>query len=250
MTPSDYRYRESRDVWQDHNHRQEIEHDLINRKTTWGLTGQTILFAAYGVTLGTLGNGSFDKANDFRKVVALAGLLIAAITFCGVLAIINSKRLSWKQYREYYKIKSLPAPLGKKPLQWGVNTQNTYLTLAPDALLPLIFGGAWLCLLLHTYLLRCQHLNASITRTWLTMRDRMFVLAHYGGHLAWAARTHIAAPCVIDGLRVAGSLGHSPACHRLAVCLCNAADRGERPVLPRWVRRRERPNAEAAESAS
>ena len=40
-------------MWQDQNHRQEFEHDLLNRKTTWGLTGQTILFAAYGVTLGT-----------------------------------------------------------------------------------------------------------------------------------------------------------------------------------------------------
>jgi hypothetical protein len=181
MTQADYRYQESRDVWQDHNHRQEIEHDLINRKTTWGLTGQTILFAAYGVTLGTLGNGSFAKASDFRKVVALAGLLIAAITFCGVLAIINSKRLSWKQYREYYKKNALPAPLGKKPLQWGVNTPNTYLTLAPDALLPLIFGGAWLCLLLHTHLLGRQQLNASTTHTGPIMRDRMFVLAHYRG---------------------------------------------------------------------
>ena len=36
MTQADYRYQESRDVWQDHNHRQEIEHDFINRKTTWG----------------------------------------------------------------------------------------------------------------------------------------------------------------------------------------------------------------------
>jgi hypothetical protein len=183
MTQTDYRYQESRDVWQDHNHRQEIEHDLINRKTTWGLTGQTILFAAYGVTLGTLGSGSSGKANHFREAVAVAGLLIAVTTFCGVLAIINSKRLSWKQYKEYYKKNALPVPLDKKPLQWGVNTPNTYLTLAPDALLPLIFGGAWL-FLLFPHLLGRQHLNASSTHTGSTMRDRMFVLAHYGGHLA------------------------------------------------------------------
>ena len=62
------RYKEARDVWEDSQHRQEFEHDLINRKTTWSLTGQTILFAAYGVTL----RSDFaDKANYFRNAVAL-----------------------------------------------------------------------------------------------------------------------------------------------------------------------------------
>jgi len=32
------RYPERRDIWNDYNHRQEFEHDLINRKTTWWLT--------------------------------------------------------------------------------------------------------------------------------------------------------------------------------------------------------------------
>lgn len=155
MTQANDRYRESRDVWQDHNHRQEFEHDLINRKTTWGLTSQTILFAAYGVTLradNAAENNDLAAISDyFRKVVTSAGLLIATATFVAVLLNINSKRLSWCQYREFYeKHPLLQRPLVKKPLQWGVSTPNTIGTMMLEAFLPLIFFGAWLRLLMHS----------------------------------------------------------------------------------------------------
>jgi hypothetical protein len=42
---------EYRDIWNDHNHHQELEHNLINRKATWSPTTQTLLFAAYGLVL-------------------------------------------------------------------------------------------------------------------------------------------------------------------------------------------------------
>jgi hypothetical protein len=156
-------YQNSRDVWNDYNHRQEFEHDLINRKTTWGLTSQTILFAAYGVTLrGDNTPGSKDLvasskdlvviSNDFRKVVTFTGLLIAAVTFLAVLATINSKRLSWRQYKDFYKCHTyLDKPLVKKPLQWGVSTTNSIGTMTLEAFLPLIFLGAWLYLLIHSF---------------------------------------------------------------------------------------------------
>jgi len=64
VTQTDDRYQRSRDVWHDYNDRQEFEHDVINRKTTWGLTGQTILFAAYGVTLRS---DPSDKATAVRR---------------------------------------------------------------------------------------------------------------------------------------------------------------------------------------
>jgi hypothetical protein len=163
MTYADNRYQESRDVWGDCNHRQEWEHDLINRKTTWWLTGQTILFAAYGVTLksGTQKSDFVDKSGEFHRVVACSGFLVAVVTLIGVLAIINSKFLSWRKYRKYYPPSKkkrtvltferphLPGPLDEKPLRWGVNTFNTILTLLPDVLLPVIFAGAWLFLLKH-----------------------------------------------------------------------------------------------------
>jgi len=91
MTQENDKYQESRDRWYDHNHRQEFEHDLINRKTTWGLTSQTILFAAYGVTLRSenldKSKDLLDISNDFRKVVVFAGLGVALVTFLGVVSI-------------------------------------------------------------------------------------------------------------------------------------------------------------------
>jgi hypothetical protein len=157
-------YKEARDVWADGAHRQEFEHDLINRKTTWSLTGQTILFAAYGVTLRSDLAGEND---DFRNVVALSGLAVALVTFAGVLAIVISKLLSWRQYRKFYPNPRkeahstkcdnvsgklyLPRPLNAgKPLQWGVNTINTVVTLTPEVLMPVIFFTAWLALYNHS----------------------------------------------------------------------------------------------------
>jgi hypothetical protein len=146
MDEAGERYQECRDTWNDHNARQEFEHELINRKTNWWLTTQTILFAAYGLTLS---NDFIPGGNEFRYVIAFAGLAMAVVTFVGVLAIINSKRLAWKLYAKYYKENQIkpPPPINAKPLQWGVNTHNTWLTLAPDVLLPFIFGVAWVLLL-------------------------------------------------------------------------------------------------------
>jgi hypothetical protein len=143
------KYQESRDVWKDCNDRQEFEHDLINRKTSWSLTSQSILFAAYGLTLSS---NFVDKSNEFHKVVALAGFAIAVLTFIDVLALIRSKRLSWRQYRDFYSAHKLPlpGPLDEKEHQWGVNTRNTWFTLTLDILLPVIFAVAWLCLLIRS----------------------------------------------------------------------------------------------------
>jgi hypothetical protein len=147
QTQTQNRYRESRDVWLDCYHRQEFEHDLINRKTSWSLTSQSILFAAYGLTLSS---NSVDKSNEFHRVVALAGFAIAVLTLIDVLAIIRSKRLSWRQYRDFYSAHKLPlpGPLAEKEHQWGTNTRNTWFTLTLDILLPVIFAGAWLYLFL------------------------------------------------------------------------------------------------------
>ncbi len=151
MTQTDNWYQESRDVWDDFNHRQEFEHELINRKTSWWLTSQTILFAAYGVTLSS--NGADESIGEFRKVVAAAGLLVAAATLLGILGLIRSKRMSFRDYRAFYDPLSpkspLPGPLKGKELQWGVNTHTTWLTLVPDMVLPIIFAVAWLYLFIR-----------------------------------------------------------------------------------------------------
>jgi hypothetical protein len=137
-------YEEMRDIWNDHNHRQKVEHELIDRKTTWLLTTQAILFAGYGVTFR---NQSTSEGLDrFRTVVAWSGLLIAAVILIGVIALIRSKLVSWRAYRDFFGEEGppdLPRPLDREPLRWGVQSGNTLLALLPDVLLPIIFIGAW-----------------------------------------------------------------------------------------------------------
>jgi hypothetical protein len=148
MTQTSDWYRESRDVWNDSNHRQEVEHNLINRQATWSLTGQTILFAAYGLSLTS---DSVDKGNELRNVIAFSGFAIAVVVLIGILALINSKRILWRDYECLYldstKEVRLPRPANERKHQWGVRTCNTLVTLLPDVSLPLIFAGAWLYLL-------------------------------------------------------------------------------------------------------
>jgi hypothetical protein len=135
-----------RDTWNDYNARQKFEHELLDRKTTWGMTGQSILFAAYGVTL----SENTDEPADFRRVVALAGLAIAVAGLIGAISLIRSKRRSWSQYREFFKEpeNQLPQPFEGKELPWGFSRFNTALTLVPDIALPVVFTVAWTCLLI------------------------------------------------------------------------------------------------------
>ena len=137
------------EAWSDHESRQIFEHQLIDRKTTWLLTTQTILFAAYGVTF--RGGAAAGDVRDFRTVVSWVGIAIAAAVFIGVLALINSKRIAWKDYQKYFEDPrassiearvALPEPV-KAPLQWGVRTPNTCITLLPDLVLPIVFILAW-----------------------------------------------------------------------------------------------------------
>ena len=137
----------NRQVWDDHQRRQEFEHQLIDRKTVWLLTSQTLLFAAYGVSL-----GAGSDAQEFRDVTQWLGIAVSAITLIGVVAVINSKRLSWKDYRGHFgaaRPEFVPESAWKDSasdggLTWGVRTPNTWIALAPDVLLPLAFIVAWI----------------------------------------------------------------------------------------------------------
>ncbi len=143
MTTTDP-YQELRDIWDDYNHRQEFEHELLDRKTTWLLTSQTILFAAYGVTFGA--SQRTHGLGDFRRVVAWAGLITSVVVFLGILALVRAKYLSWRAYRAYYeqpRTPDPPKPIGSGNLQWGVHSWTTVLALTPDCVIPLVFARAW-----------------------------------------------------------------------------------------------------------
>ena len=139
------KYQEERDVWIDHNRRQEFEHELIERKTTWLLTTQAILFAAYGVTF--RGGTTADGVEKFRDVLSWSGLAIATITLISVLAMLNSKRLSWTTYKKFFEAPTtLDLPKPHHGLEWGVHTVNTRIALLPEILLPIVFIVAWMLL--------------------------------------------------------------------------------------------------------
>jgi hypothetical protein len=143
MAQAGEQYQTRRDIWNDYNAAQKFEHELINRKTTWWLTTQTILFAAYGVTLKP---SDVPEPDVFRKVFGSVGFLVALVTFAGVVALIISKFISWRDYCKFYErspLYSPPQPLEVRKLQWGVRTLNTFFTLLPDLFLPLIFALAW-----------------------------------------------------------------------------------------------------------
>jgi hypothetical protein len=141
--------KEERRIWDDHDHRQDFEHQLLNRKTVWLLSTQAILFAAYGVTFGK--DSQPHELDHFRTVMAWTGLTVGVAVLIGVAAIINSKLLSWRMYRRFFRDQSPefspPKPIDAKGIPWGVNTINTIVTLAPDLLLPPIFIVAWASIL-------------------------------------------------------------------------------------------------------
>lgn len=150
MDQHDDRYRETRDIWADYNERQKFEHELLDRKTTWLIATQSILFAAYGVTFRSEGTGG-EGLDTFRDVVAASGLAIAVITLVGVVALLISKLLSWQDYKRFFagsETPNPPRPLDRKALQWGVRSWNTPFALLPDLLLPNVFIVGWLWLLL------------------------------------------------------------------------------------------------------
>jgi hypothetical protein len=137
---------DSRKIWDDYNHKQEFEHELINRKTTWSLTTQGILFAAYGVTFTATASSALS---DFRSAVAIAGLVVAILTFIGVAFLITAKRISYMRYRDYFAVHKdcLPEPKGKKgkeKLEWGsAGGPVTLFTLLPDLGMPAVLIAAW-----------------------------------------------------------------------------------------------------------
>jgi len=137
---------DSRDVFKDYNDEQKFEHELINRKTTWSLTTQGILFAAYGLTFsGKVSQG----VSEFRTAIAVAGLVVAVLTFIGVTFLIRSKWISHTDYRDYYgRPDCWPGPLKKTGLKWGgAGTWNTMFTLVPDLGMQVVLIVAW-CVLL------------------------------------------------------------------------------------------------------
>ena len=111
----------------------DFEHELLNRRITWLLSSQALLFAAYGITF----TGTVPAARHFQEVIAWSGMIVAVLILIGVLAGLIAKHKIWQDYKaRYYR---------HQP--WGVRTGLTWLGLVPDICSPLLFAGAWLFVL-------------------------------------------------------------------------------------------------------
>lgn len=104
--------------------RLKFEHELINRRLTWLLTSQTILFAAYGFATGS-GSGT----EVFLLVTPIAGAVISGLIFIGVVCAILAKCVAWVKH-------------GQEDL--GVKTWITFVAFVPDLMLPAVFASAWI----------------------------------------------------------------------------------------------------------
>lgn len=121
--------------------RLDFEHNLINRRLTWLLTSQTILFAAYGLALDSK-DKSGDKVDLFLNVIAFSAPFISLFVLAGVIAAFLAKYHTWQKFR------SKP---GNEDEPFGVKTWITYLGFAPDVALPLAFTTAWAFLVGNTW---------------------------------------------------------------------------------------------------
>jgi hypothetical protein len=125
----------------DHNKRQEFEHQLIDRRLTWLLSSQAILFAAFGLTL-TETASSAPAAGEFQDAVVLVGLLTSVLTSVSVGAAYVAKWISWRKYRKYFG-NAIPEPW-KGNLSWGANTVVTVVAAVADLLMPIVLVVVWL----------------------------------------------------------------------------------------------------------
>lgn len=108
--------------------RRKFEHELINRRVTWLLTSQTILFAAYAVALDKSGEGLF------LRTVAFTGAAIAILVFFGINAAFAAKYCTWQDFKD---------TSGNATEQFWVRTWITYVGFIPEFTLPLVFTVAW-----------------------------------------------------------------------------------------------------------
>ena len=125
--------------------RQVFEHELIDRRLTWLLTSQTILFAALAFTL-EKNNCEDDKA-FFTIIISCLGIVISLLIFIGVWMGLRAKRQSFKD-EKLKQMKKDPLGYETDPVQWGVRTKITKIAVIPDKSLPIVFAITWLIILL------------------------------------------------------------------------------------------------------
>jgi hypothetical protein len=139
-----------RRTFEDHVDGLKFEHELIDRKITWLLTSQTVLFAALGLSLG-------NPVLDLVRVMAGVGIASCAIIGVGLVGNVVAKWLVHRDYRDFLKTfegsgtsftELWPRPWGvrgrKSRVEFGVRSTTTFLGILADLAIPLAFAVAWI----------------------------------------------------------------------------------------------------------
>jgi len=106
--------------------KQKFEHELLNRRVTWLLTSQSILFVAYG-----LADKNIVNYKKFAEIIPCIGLLLSIAIFIGIVAAIFAKTKIWLDYKEEHP-------------EFGEKTWITIMGFIPDLFLPIMFSYGWL----------------------------------------------------------------------------------------------------------
>lgn len=114
--------------------RLQFEHELINRRLTWLLTSQSILFAALAFVIE---KGDMSPQQEaFSKIVPVLGICISIAILIGVLMAIMAKTITWQDSK---------AKAGAT--NFGVRTWITFIAFIPDVFMPIAFAVAWYCMI-------------------------------------------------------------------------------------------------------
>ena len=133
-----------RKVYEDYRHSFEHEHQLIDRKITWLLTSQTILFAALGFSLRT-------PSLMLVGIMALVGLAICFSIGVGLVGNIRAKRFVHSDYDKFLAAMQhceWGVSTETEKLEFGVRTETTNLGIFADRAIPVAFAIAWLAVLI------------------------------------------------------------------------------------------------------
>lgn len=112
--------------------RQGIEHELINRRLTWLLSSQSILFAALAFVLGK--DADLKLKMIFFDIVSTLGLGISLLILLGVSMGMMAKYTSWYDVNKGVQKTGIPL---------GVRTWITTIAIIPDVCMPVLFAWAW-----------------------------------------------------------------------------------------------------------
>ena len=105
-----------------YNYQLQLEHELINRKLTWLLSSQSILFASLAFELGNVVQQ--EQYRMISNIICLFGMSILLLIFIGVLTAVAAKLTTWKDYNRQ-------SPIAERQQLGGLNW-ITFLALMPD----------------------------------------------------------------------------------------------------------------------